>query len=111
MGTLDFSTDTEILNSIKQRLRRRGLKPDLDGEWEVHGPHQDMDYQVYIGFAEFIPDKDDVCICPKGSPLTNCPIHGFVCVAIYPWAVYEIEEPEKWWDVGPEDQIPIIEKE
>lgn len=107
---LDLKADTEILNSIKKSLYCRGLKPAFNESWEVHGPYPGMDYTIYTGYADNIPPEDAVCICPKGSDDPNCPIHGFVCVAIYPRGVYEIEESDKWRDVKSEDRIPIIEK-
>ena len=89
MGTLDFGDerDRQYLRSIRRRLLRRGLKPVLDEEWEVHGPHPGMPYMVFIGYAE---DK-------KGY---------WHCVAIYPRAVYEIDDPKDWWKVEAEDRIP-----
>jgi len=69
-------------------LGRRGLKPDLDSGWEVYGPHRDMNYQMYVGYA-----YDET--------------GEYFCVAIYPRAVYEIDDPSDWWKVKPEDRIPI----
>ena len=49
MGYLDFDEDKDILKRIKSTMKRRGLFVDAQDEWEVHGPHQDMNYQVFIG--------------------------------------------------------------
>ena len=53
MGFLDFEDeyDRRHLKRIKSALIRRGLQPDLEGDWEIHGPHQGMNYQVQIGWA------------------------------------------------------------
>ena len=90
MGALDPGFDKEHFKFIKASLRRRGLKPDLDEEWEVHGPHPDMDYQVYVGWAY------------------NEALDEYICVAIYPRAVYEIDDPDDWWKTDPENRIPVI---
>lgn len=112
MGFLTFEDRDEkrILSNIKRRLKRRRLKPDLDSEWEVHGPHNGMNYQVFIGCCSFIPKEGDKCICPEGSQLTYCPIHGFQWVAIYPWAIYGIDDSRDWWKVTAEDRIPVIKQ-
>jgi len=93
MGYLDLNLDENILylRRIKKALTRRGLRPDLDDEWEIHGPHQNMNYQVLIGGSY---DKTE---------------HYFL-VAIYPWAVYEIEAESEWWKVGPENRMYILKK-
>jgi len=112
MGFLTFEGRDEkiILSNIRRRLRRRGLESNIEGNWEVHGPHNGMDYQVYIGCCTFIPQEGDKCICPEGSELVHCPIHGFQCVAIYPRAIYALEDEmafSDWWKVTPEDRIPV----
>ena len=88
MGFLDLDDEDNkrYLKVIRSALARRGLKPDLSEEWEIHGPHQDMNYHVLIGWT--YDEKDQWC-----------------CVAIYPKAVYEIEDESKWWDVGSKNRI------
>ena len=106
MGTINFDHDKEIAGRINRSLRRRGLKIDLETEeWEVHGLHKDMDCQVYVGYADNIPGPGEKCSCPAGTQRIGCPVHGGCCVVVYPRAVYEVEEPSKWWDVWPEDRI------
>ncbi|MBA7500360.1 MAG: hypothetical protein GH144_01250 [Clostridia bacterium] len=108
MGVINFHEEKEISRRVKSSLRRRGLKVDLETEeWEIHGPHPQMNYQVYVGYVDFIPAPDAKCTCPPGSQRTYCPVHGGCCVAVYPRAVYEIEEISKWWDTKPEDRIFI----
>lgn len=48
--------------------------------------------------------KDAKCICPnKSVELIDCPAHRrYSCVAIYPKAIYIIEDTDKWVD----DAIP-----
>ncbi len=108
MGTLNPEENKEISRSIKRSLKRRRLKLDLDTEeWVVHGPHPEMKYQVYVGYVGNIPEANEKCICPPGSGLIHCPVHGGCCVAVYPRAVYEIEDSSKWWDTKPENRIFI----
>jgi len=93
MGFLNLE-DTQHWRVIKARLSRRGLKPVLDAddkgrtEWEIHGPHRDMDYQVYIGLAY----EDD-------------PGDSFY-VVMYPRAVYELGDSD-WLSPEPENRIPV----
>jgi hypothetical protein len=91
MGCLDFSDERDKyhLAIIRRRLGRRSLKPHLDTVWEIHGPHEGMNFQVYMGWAGPI----------KGT--------GDVCVAIYPWATYEIQDTNQWNMVGAENRIYI----
>ena len=109
MGRLDFKHEEEHFKYIRSTLLRRGLVPDLTEEWEVHGPHQGWNYQVYVGYA--LP-KDEKKVCQSDGcnlPWKKCKKHiNFYCVAIYPKAVYQIEEPSDWAKVGPEDRIPIL---
>ena len=98
MGVVD--DDEEVRRSIRRRLRRRRLKLATDVDWEING-------EVCVVYADFIPQKGDKCIClKKGAWRTACPIHGRICVAVYPRAVYEIVEPSRWCYVRPEDRIP-----
>ena len=80
-----------VLNTIRSRLKRRGLYPCTGGDdWEIHGPHPpNMKYSVYVGWAKSIANPEQVC-----------------CVAIYPKAVYEIGERSQWGtNARPENRI------
>ncbi len=107
MGVLDFEHERYHLTHVRRTLARRRLKPDLERDWEIHGPHQDMSYHVYVGYAYSEAEEGARCICPGGEiQYTHCPAHKhYYCVAIYPRAVYEIEQPWKWWDIYPENRI------
>lgn len=109
MGILALEDDKEIFRHIRRTLQRRGLKPDLGTEeWEVHGPHPGMNYQVYVGYVGSIPETNDKCTCrPPNILYADCPVHGVFCVAIYPGAVYQVEDPSKWSDTKPEERIFI----
>jgi len=109
MGILDFEDQRHHLTYISRVLSRRGLLPDLGEEWEIHGPHDDMDYQVYVGYA--VPRDENKKCQSLGCNLSwkKCKKHtNFDCVAIYPKAVYHIEEPCDWAKVDPEDRIPVL---
>ncbi|MFB3764847.1 MAG: hypothetical protein ACE14P_06310 [Methanotrichaceae archaeon] len=87
MGFIDLENDgKQYLARVKAALSRRGLKPDLSEEWTIHGPHQNMDYPVLIGWAH--DGKDN-----------------WHLVAVYPRAVYEIEDESNWWDVGSKNRL------
>jgi hypothetical protein len=100
----------DLARLIRRRLARRGLKPDFSEEWEVHGPHSpEMPYQVYIGRAFSEPVPGAKCICPKGLRRVSCPAHRQdFWVAIYPRGVYQIDSPEDWWKVTPDQKIPVL---
>lgn len=113
MGVLDLKNEPRHWTRIRQALRRRGFNTDKDEEWEIHGPHFEMDYQVYIGYAYVDADPSAKCLCPdrgKKVQMTYCRAHKqWSCVAIYPRAVYEIEDEGKWAaDAIPENRIPCI---
>ena len=102
MGTLNFEFDKRQLNRIKSYLKRRGLFMDPEDEWEIHGPHQDMNYEVLIGPAYKKVDLSVPCNCEQN----NCQRHhdGFF-VVIYPKTVYRIDDPDDWWKPKKEDKI------
>jgi hypothetical protein len=96
MGYLDFNEERgkRHLKRIKSVLLRRGLEPDPESEWIIHGPHSDMGI-VYIG-----------CVREKDSGEKWL-------VTIYPRAVYVIDDPDdwnkisedsRWWLTGYYDQ-------
>lgn len=90
MVDFDDEHDKHHVITIKRRLARRGLEPDEDMDWEVHGPHPpNMNFQVYVGWAGPTESTEEVC------------------VAIYPWATYKILGPRQWFKVGGENRIYI----
>jgi hypothetical protein len=116
MGFLNFDVESWHLIHIKKILSRRGLQPDLNECWEIHGPHgPDFNYQVYVGYA-FPKDGK----CQGGHRGGNCNLPwdkcensthiSYHCVVIYPKAVYEIESLEEWGKPEPENRIYVIEK-
>jgi hypothetical protein len=93
MGIFTFDEQPELASTIKAELQRRGLEPDTDTEWEVHGPHgRDFPDPVYIGSAR-----------RKSEESTR------LLVVIYPRAVYEIEDgnPSHWSDTHHLRRIPV----
>ena len=89
MGTLNLEDEKDISDFIIGMLDRRGLYLKKNDEWEVHGPHPDMNYQVYIGPAYRKKPKE--CFL----------------VAVYPKAVYGIEDYSDWWKTDPKYRINI----
>lgn len=90
MSILDLNQEREHLERIKSALKRRGMSPEIkELEWEVHGPHPDMNYQIYIGYGNYILEE------------------GGKWLVIYPRAVYELpdQDPDNWWKVSLEDKI------
>jgi hypothetical protein len=95
MGYLDFSYEKHHLKKIKQALKRRDLFFDPEDDWEVHGPHQDMNYQVYVGRAYETFEPDAKYEYDKGFN-----------IAIFPRAVYAFAF--SWQNCNPTDRIPVI---
>ncbi len=95
MGFLNLETDDDdkrYLPRIKSALKRRGLRPDIECDWEIHGPHYpDMPYYVLIGTA-YNEEIDEIY------------------VAIYPHAVYQIDTPDDWWRCDPEMRLKVGEE-
>ena len=89
MGFLDEKEDAEHYKRINRRLKKRGMVIYLDEEWEIHGPHPGMNYQVYVGYARY--ENQEV----------------YRCVAMYPWATYEIDDEDRWWYMNPDRRIYI----
>jgi hypothetical protein len=107
MGYLNFDDgDESHLPVIRQPLKRRGLVMDKTDDWEIHGPHRDMNYVVYVGKAYESLDHTLECCCDKA--IMKCVKHkkGFY-VAIYPRAVYDICDSSDWWKPKREDRIPV----
>jgi len=98
MGEFMLQRDKPFGKKIFAALSRRDLVPFTDEEWIIHGPHgPDFNYQVFIGNAH-----------PKDSDRDE----DAIMVAIYPWAVYEIEDGDasRWAEVRPEQRIPVSKK-
>jgi hypothetical protein len=91
MGYIDFDADKPLGRRVATALQRRGLVRDPSWEWEMHSLHGDMSCHVLTGRVRIPADMRP----------------GFF-VAIYPQAVYEIEDVSKWWDVGPDQRIPTV---
>ena len=109
MGFLNLNHEKERHKRIRKALARRGMKVDTDSDWEVHGPHPEMNYEIYVGHAYKEADPKARCICSnKSVQLKACEAHKRdCCVAIYPKAVYEIEDESVCWDVRPENRISV----
>jgi hypothetical protein len=90
MGFIDNIKEHSSFKKINRQLRRRGLIPCLDSEWEVHGPHQNMNYQVYLGEAIYKTDGETIL------------------VAIFPRSVHEIDSTEDWYKCTSANAIPVI---
>jgi hypothetical protein len=90
MAILDTNTDKECIQYIRRRLKYREMMPDFSKDWEAHGPHPDIGSEVLVGPAK----------CKKLS-------ESFVYVAIYPGAVYAIDDRDKWLDPKKEDKIIV----
>src|SRR5947207_1667382 len=95
MGLLNFETEVAHRQKITTALRRRGLVPDLEEEWEIHGPHAGMNFQVYVGY---VISQDD----PSESFCVAVSLHGAQR------GVYEIDDPSYWHEALPEKKIPVI---
>jgi uncharacterized protein YjbI with pentapeptide repeats len=78
MTCLEPKKDADHFLVIRNALEKRGLRVSREGGWEVHGPQgNDLSYPVYVGYATW-PDKESVC------------------VAVYPWGVWEIDGIGDW---------------
>jgi len=91
MGYLDLKEEKEILKFITGMLKRRGFKPDLENEWEVHGEHKGMNYKAYIGYA--MDSKSEG-----------------ILVVVYPRSVYWIDDFSHWWKREPDHRIFVGER-
>lgn len=80
MGFLNLEHEPEHVHKIQKALEKRGLRFDPTDDWEIHGQHPGMNYQVYVGTA-----YGDIS---NGSEE--------MWVAIYPHAVYQIDDSDKW---------------
>ena len=69
------------------------MEPVEDEEWELHGPHEHMNYRVLVGFA-FDPEHE---------------ARPAMCVVLYPWGVYQIEDEAHWHNTDAAQRIPVAE--
>jgi hypothetical protein len=91
MGILDWKHEPYHREKITSLLKRRGLRPDFSELWEVHGPHADMNFQMFVGYAINTDDpKDTYCV-------TVWPGHG----------VWEIDDPSQWNQTDPTRRIAV----
>jgi hypothetical protein len=91
MGVINWKKETYHREKITQTLKRRGLRPDLSNPWEVHGPHEGMNFQMYAGYAINTNDPNDT-----------------YCVTIWPGhGVYEIDDPSEWNKTEPGRRLTI----
>ena len=82
-----------IRKRIENRLKRRGFKMiDLEN-WEVHGPHEGMNYKVWIGGAQTIDKK----------PYIDNRQEFYI--AVYPRQIFIIDDTSDWWKTSPENLI------
>lgn len=79
---LDWDNESEHTQIIEHSLESRGLERDESTIWIIYGPHEHMDYRVYVGEVFDATQVND-------QPFD---------VAIYPWGVYRIEYPSRWWE-------------
>ncbi len=93
--------------NIEKALKPRGLKFYKNEDWEIHGPHEGMNYQVYVGGVYREADPKAKCVCSsKKTRLIYCDAHKQESyVVIRPNAVYQIEDPSDWWKPKAEDRI------
>lgn len=98
MSFLNLKEDVDIKEFIEESLRKKGWGFDESDDWEVHGPHQGMNYQVYIGIAYQKADLNAKCICPnEKARKVDCRAHdNSFYVAVYPKQVYKIENASDW---------------
>jgi len=88
----------EMFEYIKNRLDRRGLRIAYREEWEVHGPHRSMDYQVFVGFVRYKRG-----VARRQAVIDKRPFE----VAVYPKRVYVIDLNE-WSRVDSGDSIEVL---
>jgi len=92
MGFLNLEHEPKHRHDIQKALEKRGLRFDADDDWEIHGTHPGMDYQVYVGTA-YIDGQN-------GSQE--------IWVAIYPHAVYEIDDSDRWQKIYAVRRIVLV---
>ncbi|PLX27156.1 hypothetical protein C0583_04620 [Candidatus Parcubacteria bacterium] len=82
-------------HKIRKKLPELNLSPCLDETWKIHGPHEEMDYQVYVGYVEPLDSNKKCKLCKK--VWSECELHNnYKIVAVYPDKVYEISDVSRW---------------
>ena len=96
MGTFT-DEDKNLKSRVEKICAKRQIKPDWSMEWEIHGPHQDMNYVVYVGGADIPKEKQ-----PLGT--------ASGIIAIYDYGakseVFVIDDSDDWYK--PENKNRII---
>ncbi len=95
MGVLNLHSEAYHHQKITAALRRRGMKPDTEEDWEVHEPHESFSYQVYVGYAISKDDPEDGC-------LVAISLHG------PNRGVYEIDDRSDWYRSESERKIEPV---
>lgn len=86
MAFLNYEQDRQLFLKLNRRLQKRGLHidPELFQYWEKHeGGKPGATYPVYVGYA--VNDRS------KPTDLLD-----IICVALYPFGVWEIANPFDW---------------
>jgi len=78
----------ELKNRLNTRLKEYGLRIMPTAENEMHGPHPQMEYLVYVLFIKEIDH-------PKNQ----------YWVAVYPRAIYQIEDSCSWYKADPDSRL------
>jgi len=73
--------DSPHWNTIRETVRGARMAPDTREDWEVYSQEGLDRGMVFVGYAY-----------PEGRPAE------WLCVAIYPRAIYEVPSPSRWWD-------------
>lgn len=73
--------DSPLRNTVREMLRQIRMVPDTSEDWEVYDQERADAGMVFVGYAY-----------PEGRPAE------WLCVAVYPRAIYEVPSPSRWWD-------------
>lgn len=99
MAFIDLDEYPKEYEFIKEKLAEENLLPDNSEEWEVHGPHENME-TVYVGGAYHNPVPGAQCRCRQKittSHLTFCQAsRQYFCVVVSTDGVKFIEDPSDW---------------
>jgi hypothetical protein len=85
------------------------FKHCLPGEAECHrGPNRSIALRIDAVRTYAEAEEGEKCICPR-LRLVNCKAHlRWVYVAIYPRAVYELDEASDWYKAYPENRLFVV---
>lgn len=98
MGKFNFGENKDKDNHIKKILAKGELKPIMDEEWDIHGPHPDMDYQVFVGPADPLDDESKCRLCDKKWKDCDLHLNGGI-VVVHPKGFDMIDDPSDWHKV------------